>query len=783
MEAAEKPEVLWEHPELDSLHARLSDELELVERHRALERKLDVMSRAARVLLDLRLHARSLRVEWYIVALILIGIVISLYDLSGLTGQLLQVALDERQQWRHDVVSLAVFGGHDTEQVYDTPAGWHDEYDPRRNEVESTAHRLPMGWAGQRTAVQSLRKTDAARTFCDAGHRWPRAAHLFPLARPLHTCPGAMKHLVWLCAGVIFLFPPLAACGGGGDEVIEDIAVTLTTAGGATSVPSGGTLMIRANVTNATNTNVTWSLSGPNCPSNCGTIVPSSTDTATYTAPDDVIAMFTVTVIATSDEDTTKSGSVGLTVQSRVCPGMTSLLSGQYAFLLQGFDDSNRNGIATVGSFTADACGEVTEGSVDYYLGPGPTQSGSTTSLSGNYSIGDDHRGTLSFTLGENTVTFAIALGKISGGVASKGSLTESDPGASGIVTGLSGSMWLQDQTAFALTKIAGPFAFVFNGWNGSGPREAVGGTVTADGAGAFSGGLLDDNVFNGPLVTEVPWTGIYGAPSSRGRSVLTASVLTGSNGNAVIYVVNAGQLIVMISDASSGGRILSGNLIAQTGPFDLSSLIGNCVTYQTANYDQPGYEGLTFAALSLFTADGQGGLSGTVDLNSGGNIGHPSVQYTYAVDANGHASIYTVPSTVGGKWYLTGPNTGLMLGFDAGVSVGMILPQSVGPFAAASINGSYFASQAPGAAYGSTDMSGVATSAGNGTVATTMDSNYVGAVIIGQTSNGTYDFSPNGRALDEIGKKVIYVVDPDSFLTLDTNPASFYPVIQISER
>lgn len=82
VEAAEKPEVLWEHPELDALYARLSDELELVERHRALERKLDVMSRAAGALLDLRLHAQSLRVEWYIVALIMVEIIISLYELS-----------------------------------------------------------------------------------------------------------------------------------------------------------------------------------------------------------------------------------------------------------------------------------------------------------------------------------------------------------------------------------------------------------------------------------------------------------------------------------------------------------------------------------------------------------------------------------------------------------------------------------------------------------------------------------------------------------------------------
>ena len=82
VEASEKPEVLWEHPELDVLYALLSDEFELVERHRALGRKLDVVSRAAGALLDLRLHAQSLRVEWYIVLLIVIEIVISLYELS-----------------------------------------------------------------------------------------------------------------------------------------------------------------------------------------------------------------------------------------------------------------------------------------------------------------------------------------------------------------------------------------------------------------------------------------------------------------------------------------------------------------------------------------------------------------------------------------------------------------------------------------------------------------------------------------------------------------------------
>ncbi len=84
VEVAEKPEILWERPELERLYLRLAEEYELRERHRALERKLEVISRTAQTLLDLVQHRRSLRVEWYIVLLILVEILLSLYSLYAL---------------------------------------------------------------------------------------------------------------------------------------------------------------------------------------------------------------------------------------------------------------------------------------------------------------------------------------------------------------------------------------------------------------------------------------------------------------------------------------------------------------------------------------------------------------------------------------------------------------------------------------------------------------------------------------------------------------------------
>ncbi len=593
------------------------------------------------------------------------------------------------------------------------------------------------------------------------------------------------KFLKFMMLALLLCFVSCGGGGGGGGGVANDIGVTLTTAGSATTVPSGGMLTIKANVTNATNMDVTWSLS--NCSGNCGIITPTTTDFADYKAPSNVTAQFTVTVTATSVQNPAKSGSVVLTVLARNCPPTAAALNGQYAFLLQGFYDPavSGKGVAVVGSFTADGCGTITAGTADYFFGP--TLADYAPSLGGSYTIGADLRGTLSLTVGTSTKTFAIALGRTSNGLATKGSMTETAPSAEP-PTVLSGSMWLQDPTAFAQNKISGPYAFVFNGWNAYasyGPREAMGGTLTANGSGSLNGGPLDDKALgNSAPVTTASWTGSYGAPStSSGRSVLAAQALTGTNGTAVMYVVSAGQLIVMISDTGSTGRVFSGQMLAQTGSFSLASLNGSCVTYQTANYDQPGYETLNSAILALFSANGAGTLSiASYDQNLGGNLhtGSGGIQYTYTIDANGQATIYTPYPTVGGKWYLTGPNMGLMLGFDLGVSVGMILPQSGGPFSAASISGSYFANQGLGGALYSTDSSGIATSTGNGTLATTMDVNTAGAFLSGQQSDRTLTVAATtGRTTDTNGN-VIYIVSPSSFLMVNT--VTYYPVIQIFE-
>jgi uncharacterized Rmd1/YagE family protein len=81
VEIIDKPELLWDSPELERLYLRLEDEYEIRERHLALERKLDLISRTAETVLNLLQHNTALRVEWYIVILIVVEILLSLYDL------------------------------------------------------------------------------------------------------------------------------------------------------------------------------------------------------------------------------------------------------------------------------------------------------------------------------------------------------------------------------------------------------------------------------------------------------------------------------------------------------------------------------------------------------------------------------------------------------------------------------------------------------------------------------------------------------------------------------
>jgi uncharacterized Rmd1/YagE family protein len=78
---SDKPDVLWDRPEFERLYARLTDEFEIAQRFEAVEAKLDLIGRTIQTAIGLIQSRRSLRVEWYIVVLIVVEIGLTLYGM------------------------------------------------------------------------------------------------------------------------------------------------------------------------------------------------------------------------------------------------------------------------------------------------------------------------------------------------------------------------------------------------------------------------------------------------------------------------------------------------------------------------------------------------------------------------------------------------------------------------------------------------------------------------------------------------------------------------------
>jgi uncharacterized Rmd1/YagE family protein len=78
----EKPDLLWDRPDLERLYARLETEYELDERAEVLNRKLGLIGHTARMMTELVDTERSLRLEWAIVILIVAEITLTLYQMA-----------------------------------------------------------------------------------------------------------------------------------------------------------------------------------------------------------------------------------------------------------------------------------------------------------------------------------------------------------------------------------------------------------------------------------------------------------------------------------------------------------------------------------------------------------------------------------------------------------------------------------------------------------------------------------------------------------------------------
>ena len=80
VEIQDKPDLLWDHPEVERLYLLLENEYELRERNTVLERKLALINQTAETAVNLMQNRSMLRVEWYIVILIVAEVLLYIYE-------------------------------------------------------------------------------------------------------------------------------------------------------------------------------------------------------------------------------------------------------------------------------------------------------------------------------------------------------------------------------------------------------------------------------------------------------------------------------------------------------------------------------------------------------------------------------------------------------------------------------------------------------------------------------------------------------------------------------
>lgn len=583
---------------------------------------------------------------------------------------------------------------------------------------------------------------------------------------------------------------------------ITVLALAVSVSPSSASVAVNDTQSISATVaSDPSNSGVTWTLSGAGCSgSTCGTLSAMSSASGApikYTAPPgpNPPSPPTVTLTATSVANTAVSASATFTITTVAAAcgtGSESLLTGQYAFLMQGFDQNNA--VAIAGSFTANGAGKITAGEEDINNSSGAqkalTISPSSSSASA-YSVGADQRGCLTIVNSAGTTTkFRFSLGSLSGApaLASSGRIIEFDDVAGTGVPPLargSGIIRKQDATSFG-ASLNGTYGFGLSGNDSAGGRFAIAGVLTAAGAGTFNTGDADADD-GGAAASDVSCAscGSYATSlDANGRGTAMTTFPTPLvTVNFAFYQVSASEAIfISVDNLSSTIPIQSGEALLETGAgsFTNSSLSGASVI-RTEGFGGGGTTGPS-VSIDLLTMTSSGNFSLIEDLDQGGTVTNNSTRTgIYSVASNGRV---TLP-TGGGKnppvLYLVNANTAFLVGTGGSSELGFLEAQTGSNFSNTSLsNGMYF--------FGAENPSGTGVTMNSGTMtitnstasfSSTTDSSGTGGLTHGQGISGNYSVTSNGTGTFGTSG-VLIVISSSKFIFIDETSGNANPSVTV---
>ena len=343
-------------------------------------------------------------------------------------------------------------------------------------------------------------------------------------------------------------------------------------------------------------------------------------------------------------------------------------LKGQYAFSFVGTNTQEPALLA--GTFLSDGDGNISSGLED---SNDMSTIATNRPFTGSYSIGTDGRGsaTITNTQGQSHFQFVVIS-------ASRALIIQFDTFASG-----SGSIDLQDPTAFNASAFSGAYVCNFAGFSAVGSSYVAAGLLAADGRGNLSG-VIDEN--DGNFNPNLSLTGTYAvAPSGRGTATLTTSSGTS---HFSFYVISRSMLNFIELDSQPA---VSGVVRAQGGgPFANSSFSGD---YAFGNGGQT-FNG-PFASAGRMTADGRGAISaGVRDDNDTFTVTQNltfSGTYTVSTVGRGIGTLSSSVATCSVVFYMISPTEAVLMSSDPQlVSIGEMKRQQGMPFSNSTVQGHF---------------------------------------------------------------------------------------------
>ncbi len=457
---------------------------------------------------------------------------------------------------------------------------------------------------------------------------------------------------------------------------------------------------------------------------------------------------------------------LSLTIDSPGGNGNPALLSGNYAFYLNGFNASTPWTLA--GSFISDGHGNITSGVVD---GNSITGQPYTANVTGTYSIST--AGLNLVTLqgsGFGAMTFAFDLN--SGG---NGRIIEYDD-TTGQGSRGAGELRKADSSAFALNSLNGGWTFGITGaskHNGGQVYRFVDVGQFSLQNGSMTNGTCDTN--DGGTYSTCTYSGTVGAVNQQsGRATVSGQSSNGSFHDAV-YVVSSSEMIMAQTDAGASGYPIGvGDVEQKSGSFSSASLSGPGVLIMQSIHNR---DGLDQSAAAIVSFDGHGNFNiSAMDEDLAGTITQDQPQQgTYTVQSNGAVSFNCVD---GGcpSGFLFAPNKAMLIGTGSNTMYGQAGPQSSGPFSNASISGNYAGgSMVPLDYQDSQNELTLAAADGAGNLSVTGDSSSIDGLNQYFGTQVNYTITANGRgtaiAQGDTAPSVVYVVSPSLFVVMMPSP------------